>query len=178
MSVVLAVVLALNFSNSSAPKWFSPLLAGYLLENDESHRDVGVYDKRTGYYLIRYAEGDGANLTLLLTRDRKMIQDQGYKVPSLPDSGNTRLLAEKSLPSLKTGKGIKIGDTKSQVQSLLGKPHKTSTEGSANQYDVLSYQAAVKADPKKVGSLGQFWQQRYVFKENRLIEICFYRGLD
>lgn len=178
MSLVVAFALGLNFSHQPAPKWFSPLLAGYLLENDETHRDVGVYDKKTGYYLVRYAECDGANLTLLLTRDRKMIQDQGYRVPSLPESeGNSHRLTEKPLPSLKTGKGIEIGDTQAQVQARLGKPQKVAKEGPANQYNVLSYQASAKGDPK-TGELGRFWLQRYVFKENRLIEVCFYRGLE
>lgn len=94
-----------------APAWFDTLLAGYSLAYDERRRPVAVADPKTGYYLWRDTECDGADVTLVLTPDVKEIQTE------VPDAR----LVRKPLPSLSTGKGIRIGDPAIRLAETLGK---------------------------------------------------------
>ncbi|MEI8281709.1 MAG: hypothetical protein WCG75_04835 [Armatimonadota bacterium] len=171
ITVLVAASMTIS-SHSSLPAWTKATLAGYAVDNDESHRTIAVYDRAKNYYLTRTAECDGADLTVTLTRDRKVVQDAGYTVPGLPVRAGEQdhVLTMRSLSSLKTSMGVAIGDSESQVREIVGKPTKVKDEGSRKQYHALTYEFQTK---KRDWSTT--YSHRYVFKEGRLIEIQFGR---
>jgi hypothetical protein len=173
MSIIAFVVGAAIVMDSKPPKWFTPLLAGYALDIDESHTSTGVFDKAKGYYIVRSDDCDGAYISLTLTKDRHVVQSNGFGVPSLSKDGNNRMVKERPLPSLQTGNGVTIGDSAQQVRDRLGKPSKVKEEGSRKQFDVLSYLWKTKERGYKCN-----YDQEYVFKEGKLIEIRFLRSMD
>ena len=173
MSLALGIALSLTLSQPK-PHWVSDLLAGYALEDDESHRTLCAYDAAKGYYLVRSAECDGAILTLMLTKDRHLIANQfGYKVPSLEGENGTDAIKNRKLSNLKSNPGVQIGDSESSVRKALGKPSKVEKTGNRKQFDTFKYQWESKVGERKMYRL-----QTYTFKEGKLIEIMLHRGLD
>ncbi|HWA82219.1 MAG TPA: hypothetical protein VG820_02205 [Fimbriimonadaceae bacterium] len=149
---------------ASRPHWFCTTLAGY---NIEKRADIGIYDSKSGFYLCTTSECDGADYSMVLTRDRNIVTGSGYYVPKFKprehDNGEVPL-SHRRLQSLSTAKGVKIGDTPEQVRSLLGKPSKAEHD----EFLTYSYKWSTKS--------GVDYDQEYVFKAGRLIEIQFSRN--
>jgi len=155
-----------------APSWYDQKLAGYLLLFDERHDVVAVSDPKSGYFLVRSAECDGALLSLVLTRDRKMVSEMGFKVPNYKtkEAGEQKILI-KPIPSLSTGKGVTIGDSPDQVRQRLGPPTKTKHTGGRKQFVELVYtwKSGKGEDETDI-------EETYTFKGGKLIEIEFFEG--
>jgi len=154
------------------PKWFDNMLAGYLLGYDGTRSNIGVYDKGKGHYLIRNVECDGGHLMLILTRDRRIIEMLNYDAPNYKHKkypGEWKLV-EKKLPSLSTGKGVKIGSTPSALTAKLGKPTEIKRTGKSKQYTEYRY---IWTDTKN--GEGTESANVYTFKSGKLIEISFYK---
>ena len=170
--ITVFVAASMAFSaHGKLPAWTKATLAGYAADYDESHREIGVFDKDKNYYLTRTAECDSAILTVSLTRDRKVVQNAGYAVPgfSAKDSSPDHHLKTRSLRSLSTSMGVAIGDSESKLREIMGKPSKDEDEGSQNQYHSLTYSFQTKKlSPRDIPVQ---YVHKYIFKENRLIEI-------
>ncbi len=151
----------------SAPRWFDTMVAGYALTYDETRKPIGISDPKSGFFLLRTVECDGALLGLVLTQDRHVIANEGYAVPSIKAEGDMKLTV-KPLPSLGTGKGVKIGDGTSQVQVKLGKPTRIERSGARKQFvDYVYIWPHGKSDTDGKDT------QTYTFKANRLVEVNF-----
>jgi hypothetical protein len=125
--------------------------------------------------LIRNIECDGADITLLLTKDRYEVDGMGVGIPAFSkDLTNKDMQAkEKPLPNLQTGKGISIGDDIQEVMSKLGAPSKRFMTGNRHQFANLLYSWL-----KGKGIEADLYEETYVFKADRLIEILFTKGPD
>ncbi len=165
LALILGVVALSSHGHTAPPKWFDKTLAGYELV---SAGTVGVYDAATGFMLIRDIECDGADVTLVLTRDRKEIsKDYQYAVPNYTSTVSPEFqkpMKLKALP-LTTGKGVKIGDTMDDVKEKLGPPTKLDkTE------KFVSYVYSFVTGP---ANEGDEYTETYTFKADKLIEIIF-----
>jgi len=163
--IACALYVAIAFQHKvQVPKWFDTMLAGYKLAYDDKHPTLGVYDPATKYFLIRTVDCAGAELTLILTRDRRVAAHFGYELPMTTKTHNHEVrpypLAVKCLPSLRTGKGIEIGSTEGSIVRALGHPGSRKV----NKYVTLSYSGSWH----KVT-----YYADYVLKAGRLIEINF-----
>ena len=148
------------------PVWTKARLAGYVV----SRGDIGVYDEARNFYLTRTIECDGADITVTLTRDRKVVSSMGFKVPSYPSSEGSLELKMKPLSSLATSMGVAIGDNESKVRAIVGSPNKVTVDGPKRQFRTMSYTATVKQKDESTE-----YVHKYTFKEGRLIEIQFGR---
>jgi len=150
---------------AAAPKWIDNSLAGYALAYDETHKPIGIRDPRSGYMLVRGVECDGAFLTLLLTRDRKAVASEGFRLPKKGSKNDGVLvIVDRRLTSLRTGKGIEIGTSPHKVQASLGSPKRIELKGRFVNY---VYEWKAQNEPVQT--------QRYTFKAEKLIEVCFVR---
>jgi hypothetical protein len=169
-SFALALAIA---PHGKMPAGFDNLIAGYAFAYDEKHNQACTYDSKSGYCIMRSIECDGADLTLLLTHDRYLIEGMGYDVPNFGkvDSSPSMKLIVKPLPSLSTGKGVRIGYTPAQLRFKLGRPTKIEKSGSRHQFTdyVYHYIDGTKDD-------GDDFTQTYTFKAGKLIEIRFSRS--
>jgi len=167
-SFILACII-LGPNKPHFPKWYDNMLAGYELAYDEKHNALGVFDARTGFMLIRDVECDGAVVELLLTRDRKeVVHDYSYIAPNYkPAKGEGAVLqmVKKPLPSLKTGKGITIGDTRLAVQAKLGRP--TKIEKKVPYVSFMYEFSSGKTENERD------YSETYTFRGNKLVEISF-----
>jgi hypothetical protein len=147
------------------PRWLDRMVAGYALQYDDTHGTTCVFDAKSKYFILRDVECDGADISVILTRDRNIVAGQGYHVPGFTprDSENgDRVITNKPLPSLATGKGVRIGDGPSRVERILGKPRRIEHSGSRKQFlDFLFTWSD--------------YTERYTFKAGKLIEISFAR---
>jgi hypothetical protein len=154
--------------HSSPPKWLDNILAGYKISS--AHGAVGVYDAATGYMLVRDIVCDGADVTLVLTRDRKEISENyDYLIPnytSAKAADQLQPMKLKALP-LTTGKGVKIGDLMEDVREKLGPPTKIEKPEQFTSY-VYTYVTGHAEDDKE-------YTEAYTFKAGKLIEIIFSR---
>jgi hypothetical protein len=151
-----------------APRWYDTEVAGYVMDSSEKHRPLAVHDGKTGFFLVRDVECDGADITVLLTRDHSMMRQFGVSMPGAEPAELT--LQEKRLPSLSTGKGIRIGDTEGRMREILGKPTKVEISGSRDQYEDCIYQWKC---PRDRFGLERAIEERYTFKAGSLIEVEF-----
>ncbi|MGV3618166.1 MAG: hypothetical protein ACO1SV_22800 [Fimbriimonas sp.] len=165
-----ALAVLVSAAPAEPPRWLDRSLAGYVLAFDEKHGQAGIHDPKRGFYLVRGAECDGSHVSLILTRDRKEVNQWGYKVPSLVDTQGYLPLRERPLPSLATGKGIQIGDTVAVLQKRLGRPTRVERSGDRRQFTSYVYFWRDVVDGE-----GEEVTNTYVFKGGRLIEISFHR---
>jgi hypothetical protein len=173
MLTTLAFALAVG-SPAHPPKWFSLKLAGHRLESGEKDTE-GIYDRATGFYLFRTGECDGAYIGLVLTRDRNEVTQAGYYVPNFTpkEHGNGKeRLRHRHLASLSTGGGVRIGDSMEAVRRRLGRPTSLDQDDSKARYPIYVYEWREKGPDARV------YEQRYTFKEGKLIEIQLSRGMD
>ena len=112
------------------------------------------YDPRERYFLLATGDCDGASIDLVLTPDLS--------------AWNRRLEASTprvSLPRLRTGRGVNIGDTPQEVRMKLGRsPHFYSYD-SERRARVYEYRA-------KLGH-GWLYSGEYAFRNERLWSIHY-----
>lgn len=172
VSIATAVMFVGPTSGPKPPKWFDTSIASYSVSSGSNHRDVGIFDPKSGYYLLRSIECDGAIVTVLLTRDRHEIADNGYFVPGISPPENERderTLKPKRLPSLATHIGVRISDSPEAVVRRLGKPSKTERTGSRHQFLTYTYSWTHSSGETEEGT----YEQIYTFKVGKLVEICY-----
>lgn len=169
MTPLLLILAGTIHAKATPPKWLDRTLAGYSFANDLKHSAAAVFDPSSGFMLIREPECDGADLTLLLTRDRYEVQNMGFEVPNFHKGAEGALkMTVKKLPNLATGKGVRIGDPESRVERVLGKSHKNEISGKRGQFLSFRYQWT---DGSHNG--GRDYEQVYTFKAGKLIEITY-----
>ena len=172
MVLLAALVISSPPTADHAPVWLDKSLAGYQVAHDGARSQVGIYDAARGFYLVRSVECDGAHIGVILTRDRHVVKNWGYEVPSLPETKGGQALETKSLASLETAHGIKIGDDVKTLRARLGAPTNVNRSGSRNQFRNHNY---IWRNVKN--GVGEIWKNEYVFKEGRIIEIILARDL-
>lgn len=159
LAIVALALGSLGFaSGSKAPAWFDRSIAGYVLAYDEQHGQTFVRDPKSGFFILRTIECDGAHVSLLLTRDSKLTS--GYQTE----------YQKKPITPLSTGKGIRIGDSQAAVRKKLGTPTKNLRTGDRKQFVEYRYEW----HDVKNGE-GHDWANVYTFKQGKLIEIWFQR---
>ncbi len=166
--LVTATLLRNSSANNSAPP--TQELAGYALLSDRTHEPTVVHDPKSGFFLLRQSECDGGLLTLELTRDHHDLPPDLAEFASWEGQGHIKFPIEKPLPSLKTSKGVSIGDTPAKLTQLLGKPKKIEPSGERAQYTDYVY--------KRRGGRGERdaeYTETYTFKHGLLIQILFFR---
>jgi hypothetical protein len=172
-AMLTAITWAILCSPSKPPAWFDKSVAGYVLQWDDKHPGGCFFDSKKGFYVMRVPECDGSHLSLILTRDRKMVAGSAFHVKDLPKSMGENgydTVHSASFRSLATGKGISIGDSQSVVRAKLGAPSKQEKAGNRKQFLEWTY---LWRDVKK--GVGAEWQNIYVFKTGKLIEVRFHR---
>lgn len=178
--LVRLVVVALSVAQMHSqfgkrlPHWFDKTLAGYAFAYDQKHEPVAIYDPKTRFMLLRDVECDGADLTLLLTRDRYEMLQYGFLAPDFRPAGKHdegQKMKVKPLTSLSTGKGVTIGDSPEQTVAKLGRPKKIDKTGRNKQY--LNYRYSWT---RGRGEDGTQYDQTYTFKGGKLIEVMFTWG--
>ena len=165
------LLVAISGSHGSVPAWMDWQLAGYSFSYDDTHRPVAVHDPKTGFYLVRDVECDGGTLTLLLTRDHQLAAENAAIDANSENEADN--IAQKRLPNLATGHGLRMGDSESRMKELLGKPDSEDIEGSRDQYVVYRYNW-VDHSPNR-NDPDTSYEQKYTFKKGTLIEIEFTR---
>ena len=158
------------------PKWYDDLLCGMQVNDRE------IYDPSTGYMLVGSVGCGGTSYEEVLTRDRYEIARRGFQVPEFhplygAENGRSEMTeAEKPL-ALKTGHGVRIGDSPSAVVKRLGKPTRIKTTGTRKQFRVFVYYDHTSW--WEDGGLGprvrngHYDEADYTFKKGKLIEISF-----
>lgn len=158
------------------PRWLDDSLAGYAFTYDETHKPFGLRDPKSGFMLVRGVECDGGLLTLLLTRDRHQVVGEGFKIPGIRSAEGYEgemPVVSKTLRTLRTGKGLAIGDSPDALRTRLGRPTRLKRHGPFVNY---VYAARLgQYDPWSKGVVRAEIEQRYTFKAGRLIEIRFFR---
>jgi hypothetical protein len=151
----------------SVPDWLDDTVAGYAFSLEDGRSTVGVRDPATGYCLVRTTECDGALLSLVLTRDRRRVVEAGYRVPGFAVHGyeGSLPLVARRLRSLRTRKGVAVGDASARVRRRLGPPTRTESSGQGRLDYVYRGRAADGAEHT----------QTYSFAAGRLVEIAFFR---
>jgi hypothetical protein len=171
--LLLAATAAISAAGSKPPKWLDKTLAGYAVAFSDKHQMVGVHDKGRKAFLVRTVDCDGAHIGVLLTRDRNLVTEMGHKVPHFKGKYEGYSdMKENALPSLATSKGIALGDTPAQLTAKLGKPSTIKKSGNRKQFTdyVYKWRNLVKGE-------GEEWENRFTFKEGKLIEIEFRRDM-
>jgi hypothetical protein len=169
MLIAPLLALAIGWPNhASAPAWLDFMLAGYGLTYDEHHGPIVVHDRASGFYLTRGVVCDGGDLYMRLTRDRKEMRDNGDPVDYRSGVEAGVQYVEKTLPNLRTGKGIGIGDSPAKMIALLGKPSDIEISGSVGQYTEYHYVTKQRSDVT--------FEETYTFRGAKLVEIYFDRN--
>jgi len=150
-----------------APSWLDLTIAGYSLAYDQTHSQALVHDKKSGYYIRREIDCDGAMVSLELTRDRHDVGDGSTENGHLAVPG----AVEKPLRRLSTGKGTRIGDSTAALTKRLGKPLMVQRSGARKQFTDYVY----VWDTHEKGGTPVQYAETYTFKAGKLIQIVFMR---
>jgi len=139
------------------PKYVRFSLAGGDLGKADSYTK---FDPKQRYYLIATGDCDGASVSLILTP-----KPDGYGIEPDDKKSWGKFV---SLPRLRTGQGVNIGETPQQVKRKLGRaPHFLSYEAGKKER-IYQYRA----------NLGNGWQYLgiYTFHNERLWAIHYNYG--
>lgn len=168
-TLVLSSILVLGAARQDAvtlPKNITDAVAG-LSVTKSIVTQTSWFDKKSGFYAIKTYSCDGGHVYARLTRDRRIVEDEGYEVLRFGKHDPERKLpSEHSFP-LSTKNGITIGMSTGQVSKLLGKPIRTSVNGSKKQYTSYLYRYIKMFDKEE----GIAFRNTYIFKSGKLIEI-------
>jgi hypothetical protein len=124
------------------------------------------HDSRTGHYLLKQLDCDGAHVAVVLTRDRNMVEDWGYDVPNFGTPDPRGAIEAKPFP-LETKNGIRIGMTVAQVEGRIGRPDRVGRRGASGEFLCYLYRKITMEDKEN----GYALRNTYVFKGGRLIEV-------
>lgn len=128
------------------------------------------HDPKTGYYLYKSMDCDGAHTNVTLTKDRRMVTESGFEVARFgrkPEEAAGRNIEERSF-GLATKHGIRIGMTRDEVTGKLGTPTKTAVRGKQKEFWCALYKKVEMED--KVS--GRVLRNTYIFKNDKLIEMA------
>lgn len=128
------------------------------------------HDPKSGYYLYKSMECDGAHRLITLTRDRRMVMESGFEVARFgrkKDDVPRTKIEERAL-TLATKHGIAIGMSREAVVEKLGPPTRTAVRGASKQYWCALYKKVVMEDREN----GAVLRNTYIFKDGKLIEIA------
>lgn len=167
----MTTLIALAVLGTAWPKNLSVTLAGHDATSREPS-NVCYHDKKTGYFAYKMLECDGGHRSIVLTRDRRMVEEAGYDTKRFgraPKVEFTTPILERSF-ALKTGHGISIGMTREEVQKKLGKPAKTAVRGAKKEYWCALYKQAAMRTKEE----GEVLRNTYIFKNGKLIEIAIH----
>jgi len=120
--VATLMMLALNHPagpGAVKPGWYDASI-GRLSIRPERDATVAFYDHRSRYALICCSEEVGGTLTL--TRDREAIRDLNVALRGWKMDSNGVRARPADLRKVRTGKGIRIGDSPDRVRRVLGEP--------------------------------------------------------
>ena len=141
--------------SSTRPAWVPNDLAGFAIGFGKESAQIKRQDARSGLWIARMIECDGAHVSLVLTRDKKLIHvEDGWD----PNSSKPT-----ALRYLGTDRGVLIGMTETQVSGKIGKPQKRKLDG---PYVRTSYEWKNLKNGE-----GFIYSQELVFKKGDLIEI-------
>ncbi len=168
-------MLAATLILSAWPKQFVESAAGLNVESVKV-RIACWLDPGTGWFALKTRECDGAHVAIIITKDRNVVEENGFDVPGFgreeKDFGSGEAIQRKSFAP-KTRNKIAVGSKISTVVRILGTPTARFREGTRKQFEVLQYKAVLMTDKENGKSL----ENTYVFKEGRLIEIRLFRNL-
>ena len=129
------------------------------------------YDPSSGYYLVEYGDSDGDVDRIILCPDKAAV--------GVEPGGGTGNLQQVTLPRLRTGKGVDIGDTPAQVRhKLRARPNQWCRYEDAWEVEVAewhphdkcrvdSYVAQVRFPDDRTGGRYRY-EADYVFLNGRL----------
>ena len=164
---VLAVAAPKKPPKSSVVRFF---LAGGQLTAEESYVK---YDPKARYFLVATGDCDGVSVDLILTPQPSTsgmgITQDDKKLALAKTTRRT------TLPRLRDGKGVNIGDTPQQVEQKLGAlPSQVSPRHEFNGRDWV-YLAAVplKRKHKYSSSTLQNYRATYTFRDGKLWAIHY-----
>ncbi len=130
--------------------------------------NVCWHDKKSGYFAIKTVECDWGHRMVILTKDRRVVGDQGYDTSRFGRKPKYSMAPISEKPfSLSTKHGIKIGAKKADVLKKLGTPFKSAIRGSKGEFWCALYKKVVM-DSKEDG---QVLRNSYIFKNGILIEM-------
>ena len=161
-----------------------PLLASLILAAWPAHLTVATagmsaegraiaygcwHDPKSGYFLYKSIECDGAHTHITLTKDRRMVEESGFEVARFrrkPQSFPGARIEKRPLV-LATKHGIRIGMSRDEVLRKLGTPVRTAVRGRNKEYWCALYK---KVDAKKQEVL----RNTYIFRNGELIELSIH----
>lgn len=126
------------------------------------------HDPKSGFFAVKTLDCDGAHRMVMLTKDRRVVNDYGYDTTRFgraPKDDWTGNKVEDHPFAAKTKHGVAIGDTKSRVLAKLGRPTKSVTKKGI--YWCALYKKVVMDDKEN----GSVLRNTYIFKNGKLIEI-------
>ncbi|MBI5832892.1 MAG: hypothetical protein HZB16_11380 [Armatimonadetes bacterium] len=132
--------------------------------------DYCKFDKNQGYYLIATGDCDGASVDLVLTPDPTPYGWGG----DTTDGGRPPTPA--SLPRLRTGTGVNIGESPKQVLAKLGAKPESNTYDKKTRVREMCFYAKVK-----VRSMGRDYTRygaTYTFRDEKLWKIGYGIGTE
>jgi hypothetical protein len=147
----------------SYPSFVRLSLAGSRLEDEGSYVK---YDQKERYYLIATGDCDGASIDLILSPDPK-----GFGFDS-SDAASRRRVKRVTLPRLRTGTGVNIGDTPQQVRRKLGVPPHWSSYDRETKEREWVYRAAILVKSRQQRGK-QYYRATYTFHNERLWSIHY-----
>ena len=125
-------------------------------------KDFHYYDSKKGYHLKRQSVPDIYGHVSLALLD-KSEEDIGAR--------------QVSLPSLRTGRGVNIGDTPKQVRSKLGAPTNIIKPQDSEIGELTYDYEAIITMPRPASNKGKVikraYMATYVFHKNRLQSIAY-----
>lgn len=125
------------------------------------------YDKKQGYYLLGDVDGLGKPMiaSLILCPDFKPLKSYGARRDEI---------TQKTLPLLREGKGVNIGDSPYQVRQKIGQPpHETRYNRISK---IRTYIYGGKIDLKVDGEMQSGWDYTatYTFHREKLWSIEYH----
>ncbi|OWU65808.1 MAG: hypothetical protein CBB60_002770 [Armatimonadetes bacterium Cent15-Ar3] len=141
--------------NRSKPAWVPHDLAGFVIGYGKESAQIKRKDAKSGFWIYRSLECDGAHVTVRLTRGRPTVP--------IPDEWDPQSKKPANLRYLGTDRGVTIGLTENQVSAKIGKPQKRKSDGT---YIRTSYEWKNLKNGE-----GHIYSQELVFEKGKLIEI-------
>jgi hypothetical protein len=149
-------------------KFVRASLAGSQL--NPSQKNFLKFNKKEGYYLYYSSDGLGRlmSMKLVLCPDLNRLDVHYPKGPTAK-----RNIEMNSLPRLRTGKGVNLGNSPQQVQRNLGSPPQISKYNYKTGEHVYTWKSPIAV---KANSRWQNWAYHgiYTFRNERLWTITYW----